>query len=267
MSSRKTRTTIECAVSAGAQYIVTGDKDLLRVKTYDGIDITKVANFLKIVKGQQDSSRRCEQARPVASTCNRQPAHTANPLFPRRRKHPNSIVPSNPRQHRPLDRLPKLHFHVIPRIPIQMLWHAYTLRRLRPRPERRCLKRQRFYLFLTPPRHGKRPQQQPLRLPDRHYSARRVKPMQHHRCHTPPNSRTIRIKRRHPSIRWLNQTLLATMLIRENLSNPLRAEQLNGAATTSKRLHHHDPANPAAHQLRWLDLRYRPNDVDSPVYK
>ena len=44
---------LECAVSAGAQYIVTGDKDLLRVKTYDGIDITKVANFLKIVKWQE----------------------------------------------------------------------------------------------------------------------------------------------------------------------------------------------------------------------
>jgi putative PIN family toxin of toxin-antitoxin system len=37
---------LECAVSAGSQYIVTGDKDLLRLKTYDGIDIRKVADFL-----------------------------------------------------------------------------------------------------------------------------------------------------------------------------------------------------------------------------
>lgn len=37
---------LECAVSAGADYIVTGDKDLLRLKQYDGIHILSVSDFL-----------------------------------------------------------------------------------------------------------------------------------------------------------------------------------------------------------------------------
>jgi putative PIN family toxin of toxin-antitoxin system len=37
---------LECAVSGGSDYIVTGDKDLLRLKQYDSIRIVKVADFL-----------------------------------------------------------------------------------------------------------------------------------------------------------------------------------------------------------------------------
>ena len=41
---------IECAVSAGAECIVTGDKDLLRMKQYDAIQIKTVGDFLDLVK-------------------------------------------------------------------------------------------------------------------------------------------------------------------------------------------------------------------------
>ena len=37
---------IECAVDAGCIYIVSGDKDLLSIKEYDGIQIVTVADFL-----------------------------------------------------------------------------------------------------------------------------------------------------------------------------------------------------------------------------
>lgn len=40
---------LECAVSAGADYIVTGDEDLLRLGRYDAIRILRVADFLEIV--------------------------------------------------------------------------------------------------------------------------------------------------------------------------------------------------------------------------
>lgn len=43
---------IECAVSAGADYIVTGDKDLLRLGTYDSITILTVSDLLKVARGQ-----------------------------------------------------------------------------------------------------------------------------------------------------------------------------------------------------------------------
>jgi putative PIN family toxin of toxin-antitoxin system len=43
---------LECGVSAGADYIVTGDKDLLRPGSYDSIKILKVSDFLKIAPGQ-----------------------------------------------------------------------------------------------------------------------------------------------------------------------------------------------------------------------
>jgi uncharacterized protein len=39
---------LECAVSAGADYIVTGDQDLLRLGRYDAIRILTVADFLEI---------------------------------------------------------------------------------------------------------------------------------------------------------------------------------------------------------------------------
>lgn len=44
---------LECAVSAGADYIVTGDKHLLRVGIYDAIRIVTVADFLKIAARQR----------------------------------------------------------------------------------------------------------------------------------------------------------------------------------------------------------------------
>jgi putative PIN family toxin of toxin-antitoxin system len=42
---------LECAMAAGSDYIVTGDKDLLRLGTYDSIKILKVSDFLKAVVG------------------------------------------------------------------------------------------------------------------------------------------------------------------------------------------------------------------------
>ena len=38
---------LECAVTAGSDYIVTGDKDLLRLGSYDSIEILRVSDFLK----------------------------------------------------------------------------------------------------------------------------------------------------------------------------------------------------------------------------
>jgi uncharacterized protein len=43
---------IECAVSAGSDYIVTGDKDLLRLKQYDSIRIIKVSDFMTVARGR-----------------------------------------------------------------------------------------------------------------------------------------------------------------------------------------------------------------------
>ena len=43
---------LECAVSAEADYIVTGDKDLLRLSSYDSIKILTVSDFLKVARGQ-----------------------------------------------------------------------------------------------------------------------------------------------------------------------------------------------------------------------
>lgn len=39
---------IECAVSCGADYIVSGDKHLLKLKEYDGIKILNAADFLSL---------------------------------------------------------------------------------------------------------------------------------------------------------------------------------------------------------------------------
>ena len=41
---------LECAVSAVSDYIITGDKDLLRLGRYDGIKIINVSEFLNSVK-------------------------------------------------------------------------------------------------------------------------------------------------------------------------------------------------------------------------
>lgn len=43
---------LECAVSGGSDYIVTGDKDLLRLKQYDSIRILKVSDFLAAARGR-----------------------------------------------------------------------------------------------------------------------------------------------------------------------------------------------------------------------
>jgi uncharacterized protein len=44
---------LECAVSAGSDYIVTGDKDLLRLRQYAGIRIVNVSDFLDIVRARE----------------------------------------------------------------------------------------------------------------------------------------------------------------------------------------------------------------------
>jgi predicted nucleic acid-binding protein len=39
---------LECAAAARSDYIVSGDNDLLRVKTFRDMPIVKVANFLEL---------------------------------------------------------------------------------------------------------------------------------------------------------------------------------------------------------------------------
>jgi putative PIN family toxin of toxin-antitoxin system len=41
---------LECAVSAGSDYIITGDKDLLRLGRHDSIRILNVSDFLDLLK-------------------------------------------------------------------------------------------------------------------------------------------------------------------------------------------------------------------------
>jgi len=41
---------LECAVTAGSGYIVTWDKDLLRLKEYEGIQVRTPAQFLELVR-------------------------------------------------------------------------------------------------------------------------------------------------------------------------------------------------------------------------
>jgi putative PIN family toxin of toxin-antitoxin system len=43
---------VECAVSAGSDFIVTGDKDLLRMGRYDSIRILNVSDFLAVALGE-----------------------------------------------------------------------------------------------------------------------------------------------------------------------------------------------------------------------
>ena len=45
---------IECAVDSKCYYIISGDKDLLTVKEYDGIEIVTVAEFLEILRNNID---------------------------------------------------------------------------------------------------------------------------------------------------------------------------------------------------------------------
>lgn len=44
---------LECAVSAGSDYIVTGDKDLLRLGQYAGIRIVNISDFLDVVQAHE----------------------------------------------------------------------------------------------------------------------------------------------------------------------------------------------------------------------
>lgn len=45
---------LECAVTAGASYIVTGDKDLLRLRQYDAIKIIRVSELIEsLQKGDE----------------------------------------------------------------------------------------------------------------------------------------------------------------------------------------------------------------------
>jgi putative PIN family toxin of toxin-antitoxin system len=43
---------LECASAAGSDYIVSGDKDLLRLARYDSIKILSVADFLALAQSQ-----------------------------------------------------------------------------------------------------------------------------------------------------------------------------------------------------------------------
>ncbi len=43
----------ECAVTAGADFIITGDKDLLRLKSYDSISIVTPSEFSDIALSRQ----------------------------------------------------------------------------------------------------------------------------------------------------------------------------------------------------------------------
>lgn len=43
---------LECASAAGSDYIVTGDKDLLRLGRYDSIRILTISDFLGMVQAQ-----------------------------------------------------------------------------------------------------------------------------------------------------------------------------------------------------------------------
>jgi putative PIN family toxin of toxin-antitoxin system len=50
---------LECAVSAGSDCIVTGDKDLLRLKSYDSIRIPKVSDFMDILNAPPANAKGC----------------------------------------------------------------------------------------------------------------------------------------------------------------------------------------------------------------
>jgi predicted nucleic acid-binding protein len=41
---------IECAVAGNAQFIVTGDQDLLRLGHYGGVTILRVADFMALIR-------------------------------------------------------------------------------------------------------------------------------------------------------------------------------------------------------------------------
>jgi putative PIN family toxin of toxin-antitoxin system len=44
---------LECAVTSWSEFVVTGDKDLLRLKRYDSIRILTVADFFNVLQAQE----------------------------------------------------------------------------------------------------------------------------------------------------------------------------------------------------------------------
>ena len=48
---------LECAVAAQADYIVSGDNHLLRLKQYGNAPIVKVADFMRRIQGQRSPER------------------------------------------------------------------------------------------------------------------------------------------------------------------------------------------------------------------
>lgn len=44
---------LECAVAGNADFLVTGDRDLLRLREYEGIQIERIADFLRRVREEQ----------------------------------------------------------------------------------------------------------------------------------------------------------------------------------------------------------------------
>ena len=43
---------VSCAIAAGAEAIITGDKDLLRMSSYEGIKMLRLAEFLQRGQGK-----------------------------------------------------------------------------------------------------------------------------------------------------------------------------------------------------------------------
>jgi hypothetical protein len=57
---------VECAVHSRSEAVITNDGDLLRIKSYDGIEMLKVGAFLNPVqgRGRQRSSRKSTHPEP-----------------------------------------------------------------------------------------------------------------------------------------------------------------------------------------------------------
>ncbi len=49
---------LECAIAAKSDYIITGDKHLLRLSRYEGIMIARVSNFLRELEGKSTARTR-----------------------------------------------------------------------------------------------------------------------------------------------------------------------------------------------------------------
>ena len=49
LKDRSDNKILECAISSSADYIVSGDKDLLRLEKFAGIKLVSVSDFLKLL--------------------------------------------------------------------------------------------------------------------------------------------------------------------------------------------------------------------------